>query len=63
MLEDKDWLAENLQQFAPFSLGSFWVYGSHSKESLYLKIKLVSWLTQIKPLAPDSMRLLQVASP
>ena len=33
MLEDKDWLAENMQQFAPFSLGSFWVYGSHSKES------------------------------
>lgn len=28
-MRDRDWLAENLQSFAPFDVGQFYIYGSH----------------------------------
>jgi len=31
ILEEKDWLAENVIKFAPFEVGNFLIYGSHEK--------------------------------
>lgn len=31
VLEEKDWLAENVIKFAPFEAGNFLIYGSHEK--------------------------------
>jgi ribosomal protein L11 methyltransferase len=33
-VEHKDWLAEVARQFPPFSVGPFYLYGSHVKESI-----------------------------